>query len=118
MRAAIILLSTFVGACGGRGQDAAAPPEERKAVNGALSPAGDRHPGEIVFDDKVDGRVWTERAAEVPQSIAWVKLGGNWIPVVRIVSTGVPGRREITKFGPGGRFLETTVQGPPRAAPR
>ncbi len=81
-------------------------------MNSAVSPAGDRHPGEIVHDDKVDKRVWTRRAEEVPRTIAWVESEGKWVPVVRIEITGTPERREMAKFGPGGRFLETTIQGP------
>jgi hypothetical protein len=84
-------------------------------MSGAISPAGDRHPGEIVHEDKVDGRVWTERAERVPQEIAWVQgESGGWIPVVKIRTTGTAERREITLFGPGDQFLETTVQAPPR----
>lgn len=79
-------------------------------MNGAESPKGERHPGTIEHDDKIEGRVWTRRADEVPPTIAWVQLDGKWIPVIRIEITGTPDRREITKYGPGGQMLETTVQ--------
>lgn len=82
------------------------------SADGAISPAGEKHPGEIVHDDKIDGQVWTKRAAEVPQTIAWVKLYEKWIPVVRIEITGTPDRLEITSYGPGDQFLQTTLQAP------
>ena len=82
------------------------------AGNGAVSPAGDRHPGDIVYDDKVAARQWTARAEDSPQSIAWVQVGDAWRPVIRIEITGSEGQREFTKFGPDGEFLETTVQSP------
>lgn len=89
---------------------------EDKPMATALSPAGDKHPGQIVNDDKVDGRAWTEDAAAVPATVAWVNAGGTWKPVVRIEITGTPERRRITKFGPGGEFLEATefTAGAPR----
>lgn len=90
------------------------PAEENPPMSSANSPAGDPHPGSIVHDDKVAGRVWTKRADEVPTSIAWVEVEGKWVPVVRIEITGSPERREFTKFGPDGRFLEKSVQAPPR----
>lgn len=113
MRAAILICATaaIFAACG-RGQDA--EPEETPAAGGDRSPAGDKHPGDIVHDDKVDGRVWTKRAAEVPVSIAWVELDGKWTPVVRIEITGTVGKRAMTAFGPNGRALQRTVQAPSR----
>jgi hypothetical protein len=85
--------------------------------NGAVSPSGDRHPGDIVHHDKVAARQWTDRAEDVPRFIAWVRVGDNWRPVVRIEITGSESRREFSKFGPDGEFLETTVQSV-RPAPR
>jgi hypothetical protein len=87
------------------------------AGNGAVSPAGDRHPGDIVHDDKVAERQWTARAEDIPQSIAWVRVGDAWRPVIRIEITGSEEQREFTKFGLDGEFLETTVQSP-RPRPR
>lgn len=86
-------------------------------MSGAVSPAGDKHPGEIVYEDSVDHRKWTERAAEVPQTIAWVKSGEVWKPVVRIELKGSGEAREITTFGPNGEFLETTMMAPPPPPP-
>lgn len=123
MRAAPLIILLAAGACKDRGEPStpAAPPsapvKEKKAMNGAVSPSGERHPGEIVNDDKVEKRVWTERAEDVPQSIAWVRSKGKWVPVVRIEITGSAERIEITKFGPDGRFLETTMQAPPPGTP-
>ncbi|MDO8630665.1 MAG: hypothetical protein Q7R41_09230 [Phycisphaerales bacterium] len=78
-------------------------------MNGALSPAGEKHPGEIVHEDSVDRRMWKRTAAEVPLSIAWAKLNGKWIPVVRIVITGTSEHREMTSYGPGGQFLQRST---------
>lgn len=109
-RTLIIAVLALAAACR---SEKAPPAEETSPMSTAKSPAGDKHPGSIVHDDKVAGRVWTKRADEVPPSIAWVEQGGKWVPVVRIEITGSPERREFTKFGPGGVFLEKTVQAPP-----
>jgi hypothetical protein len=86
------------------------------AMTEAQSPAGDKHPGEIVFEDKVEHSTHTKRATEVPASIAWVQLDAVWVPVVKIVITGAGQTREMTKYGPDDRFLATTTAtlGPPR----
>ncbi|HET9624836.1 MAG TPA: hypothetical protein VFP84_25890 [Kofleriaceae bacterium] len=87
--------------------------EEHTMENGARSPAGDVHPGEVVHDDKIEGKTWTRAAAEVPTSIAWVHVAGAWKPVTRIEITGTVDQRRITKFGADGQMLETTIQAPP-----
>ncbi len=79
----------------------------------ALSPAGEPHPGEILHEDRVTGRTWTARASDVPQGIAWVRVGERWEPVVRIEITGTADQRRITKYGQDGTMLESTVQAPP-----
>ncbi len=76
---------------------------------GALSPDGDQHPGEIVFENLVENRTHSEPATEVPVGIAWVKLAGRWVPVVKIIITGAGRIREMTSFGPDGQFLSRTV---------
>ena len=76
-----------------------------------------KHPGEIVHDDKVDGRTWTVKASEVPETIAWVDVNGVREPVVRIEITGTREQRRITKFGRDGQMLETTIQAPPHRPP-
>lgn len=94
------------------GRDASPAATEESAAGGAVSPDGERHPGKIVHDDKVDGRVWTRSAGEVPVGIAWADVDGQWIPVVRIEITGTADRRTMTAFGVGGRVLQRTVQAP------
>jgi hypothetical protein len=91
--------------------------QENAMNNGARSPTGEPHPGQIVHEDKVDGKKWTRAAAEVPVSIAWVEVDGTWKPVLRIEITGTPDQRRITKFGTGGEMLETTIQAPPPPYP-
>ena len=85
-------------------------------MNGASSPSGDSHPGEILHQDRIDDRTWTVAAAEVPQTIAWVQVDGVWKPVVRIEITGTPDMRRITKFGADGQMLESTMPQPPAPA--
>jgi hypothetical protein len=92
--------------------------QDNSINNGARSPAGETHPGQIVHDDKADGRTWTRAAAEVPMSIAWVDVNGTWKPVVRIEITGTPAQRRLTKFGTDGQMLESTIQAPLPPAPR
>jgi hypothetical protein len=82
-------------------------------MDGAISPSGDKHPGEILHEDRIDGRTWTRKAADVPQVIAWVQFEGVWLPVVHIVITGTVEKRRITKFGENDIFLESTIQSPP-----
>jgi len=78
-------------------------------MNGAMSPAGDKHPRQIVYDDHVEHKTWTRSATEVPAEIAWVKVHEHWKPVVRIEIDGAGEQREITTFGPNHEFLETTT---------
>ena len=82
-------------------------------MSGINSPPGDRHPGEILFEDRVDGRQWNRQASEVPQTIAWVNVNGVWQPVVRIEITGTVQQRRISKFAKDGTLLESTIQAPP-----
>ena len=85
--------------------------------NGSTSPDGDKHPGEIVHNDRSEDRSYTRRADEVPPSIAWVKVAGTWKPVVRIEITGSKERRCFTKFGADGQMLATTVASSPWRPP-
>ncbi len=90
--------------------------EENAMTTGATSPSGAIHPGQILFEDRVDNRQWTKQAAEVPQTIAWVNVEGVWHPVIRIEITGTIDQRRITKYGQNNEFLETTIQSPPPQA--
>jgi hypothetical protein len=88
---------------------------------GAFSPSGDRHPGQIVYDDHVEGRTWTRNAIDVPATIAWVMVRGRWRPVVLVEIDGAGQHREITTYGPDRELLERTTARlavpPPRIAP-
>lgn len=103
-------------ACAASERSAATP--EEPSMSAATSPTGEPHPGEIVNDDKVDGRTWTVKASEVPPTIGWVQVGDAWKAVVRIDITGTRERRRITKFGVDGTMLESTVMSPPPPPPR
>jgi hypothetical protein len=88
--------------------------DEAKAASGAVSPSGDRHPGPIEFQDRVDGRTWKEDPDTLPQTMSWAELEpGRWVAVTRIVTDGVPGRLEIKRFASDGTLLDVTVQRPP-----
>ena len=76
---------------------------------GAYSPAGDRHPGQIVYEDHVEHRTWTRNAVDVPATIAWVMVAARWRPVVLVEIDGGGQRREITTYGPNREFLEHTT---------
>ncbi|WP_414553522.1 hypothetical protein [Anabaena sp. CCY 0017] len=88
-------------------------PTEVDKMTGTTSPSGATHPGQILFEDRVDNRQWTKQADEVPQTIAWVNVEGEWHSVTRIEITGTVEKRRITKYGQNGDFLETTIQSPP-----
>jgi len=77
------------------------------------APDGQAHPGVILHEDRIDGRTWTVPARDVPPTIAFVRVDDRYVPVVRIEITGTPSQRRITKFGPDGQMLESTVQAPP-----
>lgn len=102
------------------GAERAAPPVAAKhmpfvpgsAASGASSPSGEKHPGEIAYDDKIEGRKYSRQAADVLRAMAWVQVGDKWKAVVRIELSGSPERRTTTKIGADGTVLETTVQTP------
>ncbi len=110
---AVACLTATLAACPGRASRRQEPVTtahgEEAPMIAAVSPAGDKHPGEIVYEDRVENRTWTRLATDVPVTMAWVKVDETWKPVVRIEIVGDGDQREITKFGPAGEFLETTV---------
>lgn len=122
MRAATACLAVGLAGCapgaarpelpGGGAKEAGAGREakrEERPMPGAVSPAGDKHPGQIVYDDRVEDRTWTEDAADVPATIAWGKVHDHWKPVVRIEITGAGDQREMAAFGPSHELLQTTT---------
>ncbi len=96
-------------ACPARSADppASPPPDPPPAAS-----APGEHPGTITFVDLDAGTSEARPASEVPEGIAWVTREGVRIPVVRIESTAVGGRREIHRYGPDGALLDSTVQAP------
>ena len=117
MRAALFCLTVVFCACHRAPDSGDARPAPEPAVTGSVSPSGDRHPGRIVQEDRVDGKTWTDGADAVPQSIAWAQQKGRWVPVVRIVVTGSARSREITRYGPTGEVLDRTMMTAPPEAP-
>lgn len=121
--AACLALACTGGDKGQKGDDTMAtkstsdtdnPAESASAdPTGASSPTGAAHPGEIAFADEVDDRTWTKKAADVPQTIAWVRVDDQWKAVAQIVITGTAERRRMTKLDADGAMLETTIQAPP-----
>lgn len=105
------LVAVLGASCGG------APPPRLTAdevvlppsAGGAYSPSGDKHPGLITYEDHVEHRTWTKHALEVPATIAWVKVGARWTPVVWIEIHGDAQQREITTYGPDHQLLEHTT---------
>jgi hypothetical protein len=83
-----------------------------KTQQGAVSPDGHRHPGQIVFVDRIEQTVERRYASDVPQSTAWVQLGGAWVPVEKIEITGTKKLREFISYGPDDRFLMATIRAP------
>ena len=113
----ILVMVWVVTACSamnvGQSPRAQVRTQEVIEMSDATSPSGDNHPGEILFEDKIEGRQWSKQAAEVPQTIAWVNVNGVWQPVTRIEITGTVQQRRISKFGKDGTLLESTIQAPP-----
>ena len=92
-----------------------APPVEAHGVTGAVSPTGEQHPGTIVNEDTVGKTTRADRASDVPQRIAWVKVRDRWVAVTRIVAVGTTARREIHQYAADGSLLQSTIQAePPR----
>jgi hypothetical protein len=89
-------------------------------ATGATSPSGERHPGEILYQDRVEHRTFTRKAADVPTAVAWVEVGDEqWKPVVRIeITAGQGDECHIAKFGPGHELLDTTNARLPRPVGR
>jgi hypothetical protein len=111
-RAAAVWIAAGLAGCtggGGHRDPQGTPAREEASMTGAVSPTGDKHPGQIVYEDRVEHRTWTKTAAEVPTTIAWVKVDEHWKAVVRIEIDGAGDQREITKFGANHEFLETTT---------
>lgn len=114
MRFSLVLLIPALSACSGQGTDVQPESNREFGATGASSPDGQRHPGQISHNDQVAGRTWTDPAADAPQSVAWVRKDGKWVPVVKIILSGTGDRREITKYGPEGEILEHTMMIAPR----
>jgi|GEM_PF-4865617 len=106
-----VVTGALVAACAGEPPPLVGPAPivpVQPAEPGAYSPAGDKHPGQIVYEDHVEHRSWTRNAIDVPATIAWVLVGTRWRPVVLIEIDGTGQRREITTYGPNREFLEHT----------
>ena len=69
-----------------------------------------RHPGTIVFAESGKPGETVRAAAEVPESVAFVREHGVLVPVVRVVADTVGDQRVITSYGADGRRLQATYQ--------
>jgi hypothetical protein len=109
-RSLLLLALACAAGCGAPPRtEGATAPLPMNGPNGTVSPTGEKHPGTILVEDRVEGRLETRRADEVPVSIAWVQAGGAWRPVVRVKITGDEHQHCVTSFGPDGNMLETTM---------
>lgn len=68
------------------------------------------HPGSIVFADDSGGPDRVEKASAVPDSVAFVKVGEELVPVTRVVASTHGDRRTIRSYGADGRLLQSTIQ--------
>ncbi len=66
------------------------------------------HPGTITFADEQGERVVP--VSEVPPSVAFVTVGGQPVPVARVVAVTQGDRRELHSYAADGRLLTTTYQ--------
>lgn len=105
----LAILSSLV-ACSG-----APDPNTARSGRSASGPDETGHPGEVLFEDRVRGKTWTEKATKVPEDLAWATLNGLPQPVVRIEILGTRERLEYHKYGVDGGLLESTVVMPPPA---
>ena len=84
-------------------------PREEVVVTGELSPDGERHPGLIVYVDRINNTTHSDNVSDVLQEVAWVFDGFKWQAVVRCELVGEPGGRcHIEQFGADGRTLQRT----------
>jgi hypothetical protein len=74
------------------------------------------HPGTITFVDANAGTENVRAAGDVPETIAYCRVGEHWVPVTRVVALVVGNKRDIKKYAADGTLLETTAQfrKPPR----
>jgi hypothetical protein len=110
--AACLLAALLASACRSGSKDAPPSFKEGHVTNGTFSPTGEKHPGQIRFVDKIEKKVETKSASDVPQFIAWSRMKDKWVPVVQIVISGTHKNMEITSYGPGEQYLSTTIQAP------
>lgn len=77
-----------------------------------------KHPGKVTFVEKRDGVVVKTEARDVetlPESLRFEQVGSKRVPVVRIETIfDGSGPREILKYGPGGKFINSTIVAPRR----
>lgn len=68
------------------------------------------HPGTIVFVEVGSPEEKVMKVTEVPESVAFVKLNGAKVPVVRVVAQVVGAQRIIVSYGADGARLSATYQ--------
>lgn len=104
----------FLAACGGHPPAPAPTPAPEQETAPMPAP----HPGTVTFVDLDTNTSHEEPIASLPETIAWVVVAGERVPVTRVESRSRPGgSREIIKYGADGAQLEVTISAP-RPPPR
>lgn len=68
------------------------------------------HPGAIVMVNDWEHTERTVPVAEVPESIAYARVGDAWVPVTRVVATLQGDTRTLRSYGADGALLSSTIQ--------
>lgn len=68
------------------------------------------HPGHVVFAEVGSPREKVLPVSEVPESVAFARVGDALVPVVRVVAEVVGDRRVLTSYGVDGQRLGATWQ--------
>lgn len=72
------------------------------------------HPGTIVFEDVDEGTSREVAAHTVPHGVAWVRVDGSDVAVVRVRSQRHGAARVIQSFSADGTLVSTTRQQVPQ----
>lgn len=68
------------------------------------------HPGTVRFVDELAKTERVEPVEQVPEAVAFATVAGVQVPVVKVVLSGSPARRELRRYGQDGTLLESTYE--------